>query len=178
MIAASQRSFCWPIGMERENCVSLFEDENYIYRDTFFIHFENEHRPAGDAVKSCIESLGEKYEFSDLRETDGRFESVTIRSPHDSSAMDIAYVSGEEVTEQIAGLMKDFRTITLSGDDHLKLIKLDGCNARFDIFHFEHKSDGPGEEEMLDPGGLLLVMERLAKVCEGVGLDPQSKTLF
>jgi hypothetical protein len=158
--------------------VSLFEDENYIYRDTFFIHFENEHRPTGDQVKSCIEALGEKYEFSSLCETDGKFESVTIRSPHDSSAMDISYVFGEEVIEQIAGLMRDFRTITLSGDDHLKLKKLDDCDARFDIFHFEHKSDAPDGEDMLDPGGLLLVMERLATVCDGVGLDPQSKTLL
>jgi hypothetical protein len=158
--------------------VSLFEDENYVYRDTFFIHFEDGNRPTGEQVKSCIESLGEKYEFSGLREADGKFESVTIRSPHDSSAMDISYVVGEEVTEQIAGLMSDFRTITLSGDDHVKLKKLDGCNARFDIFHFEHKSDAPEGEDMLDPGGLLLVMERLASVCDGIGLDPQSKTLL
>lgn len=155
--------------------MSLFEDENYVYRDTFFIHFENEHRPSGDQIKACIESLGEKYEFNNLREDDGKFESVTIRSPHDSSAMDISFVSGEEVLEQVADLMKDFRTITLSGEDHKKLQKLDQCNARFDIFHFEHKSDG---EELLDPGGLLLVMERLADVCQGVGLDPQSKTLL
>ncbi len=158
--------------------MSLFEDENYIYRDTFFIHFADDHRPTGAEVKSCIESLGEKYEFADLRESDGKFESVTIRSPHDSSAMDISYVAGEEVVEQVAALMLDFRTITLSGDDHRKLKKLDDCNARFDIFHFEHKSDGPEGEELLDPGGLLLVMERLASVCDGVGLDPQSKTLL
>ncbi len=92
--------------------------------------------------------------------------------------MDITFVFGAEVQEQVADLMKDFRTITLSGDDHQKLKKLDSCNARFDIFHFEHKSDGPPGEEMLDPGGLLLVMERLASVCQGVGLDPQSKTLL
>ena len=170
--------FLLAIETERESCVSLFEDENYIYRDTFFIHFESENRPTGAQVKSCIESLGEKYEFSNLRESDGKFESVTIRSPHDSSAMDITYVSGEEVVEQVASLMVDFRTITLSGDDHQKLKKLDACNSRFDIFHFEHTSDGASGEEMLDPGGLLLVMERLASICDGVGLDPQSKTLL
>ena len=74
--------------------------------------------------------------------------------------------------------MNDFRTITLSGDDHKKLKMLDGCNSRFDIYHFEQQSPEGGAEEMLDPGGLLLVMERLAEVCKGVGLDPQSKTLL
>jgi len=157
--------------------VSLFEDDSYVYRDTFFIHFENDDRPTGAQVRSCIESLGEKYEFSNLNETDGKFESITIRSPHDSSAMDIVFVQGQEVLEQVADLMKDFRTITLSGDDHQKLKKLESCDARFDIFHFEFKTDTT-DIEMLDPGGLLLVMERLASVCNGVGLDPQSKTLL
>ena len=158
--------------------MSLFEDENYIYRDTFFIHFKLEHRPSGGQVKSCIETLGEKYEICGLREKDGDFESVTIRSPQDSSAMDITFVQGEEVLEQIADLMQDFKTITLSGEDHQKLKTLNGCDARFDIYHFEQRSGGSGEEDMLDPGGLLLVMERLANACEGVALDPQSKTLL
>ena len=158
--------------------MSLFEDDTFVYRDTFFIHFEIEDRPTGAQVKSCIDALGDKYELSELRETDGQFESLTIRSPHDSSAMDITFVEGEEVLEQIADLMRDFKTITLSGDDHQKLTKLSKCNARFDIYHFEQKSDPTIEEEMLDPGGLLLVMERLASVCQGVGLDPQSKTLL
>ena len=74
--------------------------------------------------------------------------------------------------------MREFRTITLSGDDHKKLKDLSECNARFDIFHFEQTPDDAGAEAMLDPGGLLLVMERLASVSQGVGLDPQSKTLF
>ena len=158
--------------------MSLFEDENYIYRDTFFIHFNLENRPTGEKVKSCIEAIGERYEISGLREQDGRFESVTIRSPQDSSAMDITFVQGEEVLEEIADLLKDFKTITLSGDDHQKLKTLSHCDARFDIYHFEERSGGSGEEEMLDPGGLLLVMDRLATACEGVALDPQSKTLL
>jgi hypothetical protein len=170
--------FSFAVETELEMRVSLFEDENYIYVDTFFVHFEQENRPTGAQVRSCIKGLGDKYETSGLRETGGKFESVTIRSPQDSSAMDITCVQGEEVLEQIADLMKDFKTITLSGDDHKKLTKLSRCDARFDIYHFEQQSGGAGEEEMLDPGGLLLVMDRLTAVCEGVGLDPQSKTLL
>ena len=100
--------------------MSLFEDETYVYRDTFFVHFQNQNRPTGGQVKAAIASLGDKYELSNLRENDGRFESLTIRSPHDSSAMDITFVQGEEVTEQVKDLMGEFRTITLSGDDHKK----------------------------------------------------------
>jgi hypothetical protein len=160
------------------DAVSLFEDDNYVYRDTFFIYLKDEHRPTAQEVKECIEALGDKYETSSLKDDQGKFDSITIRSPYDSSAMDIAFIQGEEVLENVAELMRDFRTITLSGDDHKKLKALSDCNARFDVFHFEQKPDDGDDEAMLDPGGLLLVMERLASVSQGVGLDPQSKTLF
>jgi len=156
--------------------VSLFEDSSYDYRDTFFVHFEVENRPTGAAVKKAIESLGDKYEMLNLRESDELFESLTIKSPHDSSAMDITFVQGEEVLEQVKDLMKELKSATLTGDDHTKLKMLSQANARFDVYHFEQTSGG--EEEMLDPGGLFLVMERLIETCQGTGLDPQSRTLL
>ena len=72
--------------------------------------------------------------------------------------------------------MVEFKTITLMGDDSKKLKQLSECNARFDIYHFEQTSGG--EDEMLDPGGLLLVIEKLAEIAKGVGLDPQSNSLL
>ena len=156
--------------------MSLFEDSSYDHRDTFFIHFDIEDRPTGDQVRKAIASLGDKYEMSALRETDGLFESLCIKSPHDSSAMDITFVQGEEVSEQIKSLMNEFKTITLAGDDHKKLKLLSEATARFDIYHFEQTMGG--ENEMLDPSGLFLVMEKLINVCKGVGHDPQSNTLI
>ena len=36
-------------------------------------------------------------------------------------------------------------------------------------------SSGEGEEdEFLDPGALLIVLAKLANLCQGVGIDPQS----
>ncbi len=164
--------------LPKEIRVSLFEDDNYVYRDTFFIYLKAEDCPTGEQVKKAIESLGDKYEIDGLKETDGKFDSITIRSPYDSSAMDIAFIQGDEVTDNVGELLQDFRTITLSGDDHKKLKILNDCNARMDVFHFEQQSDVAGDDAMLDPGGLLLVMERLVSLTRGAGLDPQSKTLF
>jgi len=156
--------------------VSLFEDSSYEYRDTFFVHFQIENRPAADKFKKTISSLGSKYEMTNLVEDEGAFVSATIKSPQDNSAMDISLVQGDEVLEQVSELMVEFKTITLVGDDQSKLATLSQCNARFDVYHFEQTSGG--EEEMLDPGGLLLVIERLAEVAKGVGLDPQSNSLL
>lgn len=134
-------------------------------------------RPSAARLRECIDGLNEHHEIVDLIEQGGEFVSATIRSPHDSSAMDIIYVEGEEVREQVSDLMSEFKTMTLTGDDLKKLPRLQNCDARFDVFLFE-QSMAPGDEGMLDPGGLLLVMEQLAEMCDGVGIDPQSKTLL
>ena len=160
--------------------MSLFEDEAYIYRDTFFVYLKDEARPTAQAVAECFEKLGSKYEVGEIREVDDRFGSVTVKSPQDSSAMDIAFVAGDEVVEQIHNLMLEFRTMTLTGDDREKLENFRQCTARFDVFHFEEQSSSGGNspDEMIDPGGLLLVIEKLAKLTGGVALDPQSQTLL
>ena len=92
--------------------------------------------------------------------------------------MDVTYVEGEEVTEQISEMMNEFKLMTLTGDDRKKLEIFQNCDARFDVFHFEQISEALEEDEILDPGGLLLVMARLAELCGGVSLDPQSQTLL
>ncbi len=160
--------------------MSLFEDDAYLYRDTFFVYFKDENRPTTQAVAECFEKLGAKYDVGEIREIDGRFGSVTVKSPQDYSAMDIAFVTGDEVTEQIQNLILEFRTMTLTGDDREKLESFQQCTARFDVFHFEEQSNESGNSpvEMIDPGGLLLVIEKLAALTGGVALDPQSQTLL
>ena len=157
--------------------MSLFEDSRYQYRDTFFVFFEKQKRPSLDKVESTLAELGTRYKTIKSTEKDGEFESLTFVSPYDFSAMDIAVVEGEEVQTQINELMDEFKTMTLTGDDSTKLMLLNNCTARFDIFHFE-QVDGANEDEFLDPGGLLLVMEKLSELCEGVALDPQSQSLM
>ena len=158
--------------------MSLFEDDRYMYCDTFFVYLDASNRPSVDQVKTAITSGSEKYVLSDSRaEDDGSFKSITVRSPHDSSGMDIVFVSGEEVRDQVAEVVDEFRQISLVGEDFDKLNQVATANARLDVFHFEETSDSE-EPDMIDPGGLFLILEKLNKVCDGIGLDPQSKTLI
>jgi hypothetical protein len=158
--------------------VSLFEDSRFVYRDTFFVYFQLSDRPSGEQVQAVLTELGDKYACGELRQTDGKFESISVLSPQDYSAMDITFVSGDEVREQIKDMMTDFKVMTLTGDDRKKVAVFETCDARLDVFHFEQVSEGEEEDEILDPGGLLLVLERLARVCNGISLDPQSQTLL
>jgi len=157
--------------------VSLFEDSRYQYRDTFFVFFDKENRPDVDKVQACLAELGPKYDVSNVRHAESDFESVTVAIPHDCSAMDIAYEEGEEVLAQIEEVLQEFQVLTLVGDDSKKLVQIQNSTARFDIFHFEQVSVS-GEDEILDPGGLLLVMQKLCELVVGVGLDPQSQALL
>ncbi len=158
--------------------MSLFEDSRFIYRDTFFVYLQRQNRPDVEKVKAFLAEMGDKFETSGLKDNDGKLESMTIHSPQDYSAMDVTYLEGEEVLEQVKEMMKDFKLMTLTGEDQKKLQIFQNCDARFDVFHFEQVSEAQEEDEILDPGGLLLVMANLAELCGGVSLDPQSQTLL
>ena len=151
--------------------MSLFEDSRYQYRDTFFVFFQKANRPSLDKIEATLADLGSRYQTLKKSERDGEFESLTFASPYDFSAMDIVVVEGEEVQTQINELMDEFKTMTLTGEDTKKLSSLNQCTARFDIFHFE-QIDGQTEDEFLDPGGLLLVMQKLSELSDGVRLGP------
>ena len=156
--------------------MSLFEDDQYQYCDTYFVYFDHEQHPTAKAVVEALQKTDERCEISDVRELDGKFEALCLRSPHDASAMDITVVRGDEVREQINELMDEFRTMTLNGDDYQKLDMMKRADTRLDLFHFERVGDSV--EPAFDPGGLFLVLQKLNQVCSGVGLDPQSKTLI
>lgn len=157
--------------------MSLFEDNRYQYRDTFFVFFQKENRPGLDKIEATLAELGSRYETMKRSEKDGEFEALTFASPYDFSAMDIVVVEGEEVRTQINEMMDEFKRMTLTTDDSKKIELLNNCTARFDIFHFE-QTDGQTEDEFLDPGGLLLVMQKLSELSDGIALDPQSHSLL
>lgn len=157
--------------------MSLFENDQYRWRETYFVLFHSSDRPASATVERALQELGSRHEFSGARtDSDGRFEFATLESPYDFAAMDIAYIEGEDVSNQVSELNEQLKHATLNGDELKKLAKLHDCDARFDIFHFEKVVSD--EDEFLDPGALLLVLEKLAQLCNGVGIDGQSNSIM
>lgn len=154
--------------------MSLFKNEQYEYCDTFFIYLMDENRPTLDAVNAALQELGQRCVVENVKEEDGKFLSATIKFASDCSAMDIVYVNGAEVVAQLNEIKEDLRTVTLTLDSQDALKKMSGCEARFDIFHFEEQNPNT-EDEFLDPGGLLTVIGAISSTCDGVGYDPQSQ---
>ena len=157
--------------------MSLFGNDKYQWRETYFVYFHQTDRPLADDVAAAL--ADGRSELGEVRaDTDGGFEAITVRSSEDFSAMDIIYVTGDEIAEQIEEVLRSLIKQTLTEDDQHKMNLIGECDARFDIFHFEEIQAGNEGEEFLDPGALLLVMERLARLCRGVGIDPQSGSLI
>ncbi|MBM4093972.1 MAG: hypothetical protein FJ276_31885 [Planctomycetes bacterium] len=161
--------------------MSLFENEGYRWRETYFVLFRSKDRPSAEAIIEWIKTLGPRYEVQELRRDEqGLFESLTLLSPDDFAAMDITYIVGEEVQEQVSTLCKEVAFDRLGKQERRKWDRLKSCDARFDIYHFEQVVLPDGEEDdesFLDPGALLIVLQHIAKLCHGVGVDPQSGTL-
>lgn len=160
--------------------MSLFENSEYRWRETYFVLFEESHRPTIATAKAALLRLGTKFEVSELVENEeGFFESLTLVSPYDFAAMDISYVAGEDVLVQVTELKQELKHATLTEKELAQLQRLATCDARFDIYHFQKISEGEeDDEEFLDPGTLLLVLEKFTRLCQGVGVDPQSGTLM
>jgi hypothetical protein len=158
--------------------MSLFEDDRYRWRETYFVLFRESNRPLAKAVEQTLKELGGRYEIAELKaDEQARFESLTLHSPYDYAAMDIAYLAGDDVRAHVDEIMKELKESSLTKLEKAKLKQLEECDARFDIYHFEQLVDEE-EDEYLDPGALLIVLERLAKLANGVGIDPQSGALM
>lgn len=162
--------------------MSMFERDEYKWRETYFVLFDSAKRPTLSQIEGVLRDLNERFELTNATaDEDGRFESITVMSPEDYAALDISYEAGEEVVEQAKTLNQEMKSSAADNEERAKLKQLLGCDARFDLLHFEQMTeDEPDEDEldeMLDPSALLIVMDALVELTGGVGVDPASGTL-
>jgi hypothetical protein len=161
--------------------MSLFADSRYQWRETYFVLFDHQHRPKAADVKRVLAELGPRIEVHALTAgPHGYLESMTVLSHADAAGMDVTYVEGEEVKEQIVQLRQQWKSKQAGIREKPHLARALHADARFDIYHFEEISDLPDEEDdgPLDPGTLLLVLNKLARLCHGEALDPQTGELL
>jgi hypothetical protein len=161
--------------------MSLFADSRYQWRETYFVLFDHKHRPKAEEVQKALAALGPRLEVSELvAGKAGLLESMTVLSHVDAAGMDVTFVEGEEVKEQITQLKEEWRGKKTTDKEKAHLERALHADARFDVYHFEEVSFLPDEEDdgPLDPGTLLLVLNRLAKLCHGEALDPQTGELL
>lgn len=161
--------------------MSTFERDDYKWRETYFVLFDDSRRPTLKAVERAIRELNARFELSGgTADDEGRFESVTVLSPDDYAALDISYMVGEEVREAGAAFYEEMREGATDSEEAAKIERLLTLDARFDLLHFEQvtASSDDDPDELLDPSTLLVVLETLVDLTHGVGVDPQSGTVL
>ena len=161
--------------------MSLFADSRYQWRETYFVLFDRQHRPKAAEIRQAMHELRPRIEVHEVSGNSAGFmESMTVLSHADAAGMDVTYVEGEEVKEQIIQLRQEWKSKRPDAKEQPHLARALHADARFDIFHFEEISEIPDEEDdgPLDPGTLLLVLNRLARLCHGEALDPQTGELL
>jgi hypothetical protein len=160
----------------------MFEDDQYRWRETYFVLFDAKKRPRMERVKKVLAAQSDRYALANLGADDyGRFESLTLLAPDDFAALDICFTAGEEVREQAEQLIKEMRPGATSPADQARLRRIAQATGRFEILHFEQvveAGDDDEQDEMLDPSAVLIVLGVLAKLTDGVAVDPQSGTFM
>tara|TARA_B110000438_G_scaffold174768_1_gene167005 strand:+ start:1328 stop:1816 length:489 start_codon:yes stop_codon:yes gene_type:complete len=158
--------------------MSLFDDSNYRWRDTFLVLFDDEQRPTVELALSAIQQIG-KFEVRNSSESESQhIESITITSNVDLTGLEILYVAGAEVVEETEALVVELTEEAMLLGQENALVQLSAANARFDILHFEKITENSNElsddDELMDPGSLLTVTAALADLVNGVAVDPSS----
>ena len=157
--------------------MSLFANSRYQWRETYFVLFQRKHRPKAADVKRALAELGSRIEVQELTaDPEGYLESLTVVSHADAAGMDITYVDGPEVREQLAELRQQWKRRPAEPRERAHLERALAAEVRFDVYHFEEVSDFSEDEDdgPLDPGTLLLILGKLARLCHGEAFDPQS----
>ena len=162
--------------------MSTFEDDRYRWRETYFVLFPADRRPTLKIVEKRLAALNKRYGLENpSADEDGMFDSLTLISPDDFAAMDICYISGTEVLEHNEELVAELGS-TVEPEQKAIFKRIKRYDGRFDVLHFEQKSDSAEEDDeaddMLDPSALLAVLEQLARITGGVAIDPQSGTIL
>jgi hypothetical protein len=162
--------------------MSMFEDNRYRWRETYFVLFHAKRRPTLKSLTKMLSALNRRFELTNLNADDqGLVDSLTLISPDDFAALDICYTSGAEVIEQTVALVGDLRKLGPDEPPPVPWEEINRYDGRFDVLHFEQiaeADDEDADDDMLDPGALLLVLSALAKHTGGVAIDPQAGTFI
>jgi len=159
------------------------------WRETYFILFPQDRRPALDQVAKALSLANDRYQLDNLSADEGGLiQSILVESAEDHAAVEISYEVGEGVIEQNLEWAKQLQE-ELPPDQLQELLRSD---ARLDVAHFERVpvsgGDLPAEAsplsgelgeddddfEMLDPMCLLTVVDALSQITNGLAYDPAS----
>ncbi|MDR1483358.1 MAG: hypothetical protein LBT09_00895 [Planctomycetaceae bacterium] len=117
--------------------MTLFDDERYAWRETYFVLFEPAMRPRFVDVRRNFDIHAGCFSMLDKKVgNDDAMESITIASYEDHAAIEVVYSEGEIVLSESNAL---FATISKDcpARERELLRKAKKLSARYSVLHFE-----------------------------------------
>ncbi len=117
--------------------MSLYDDDRYSWRETYFVLFEPQRRPRLAELRRELRPLKESVKIVDAETDDvGFFTKLTVASYEDHSALEIVFRQGADVAAEMNAL---FRVLGegCSGKEKERLETACRQAAKFDVLHFE-----------------------------------------
>ncbi|MDR0522580.1 MAG: hypothetical protein LBH00_12120 [Planctomycetaceae bacterium] len=117
--------------------MTLFDDNRYDWRETYFIYCEPEHRPELTEFYRVLRTHAPLLSVTEGEtEPDDLIRKLTIASYEDHAAVEAVYREGDDILAE-ARLLVHSLTKDASECNTGQLQKVSRCRARFDIHHFE-----------------------------------------
>ena len=117
--------------------MTLFDDDRYNWRETYFVYFESAHRPKLTEVRRALKTYAPLFTILDSKaEPEGNLVEMTIASYENHAALEIVYREGSDVQAEAQHFVRSLANEATEEElSHLQ--KIERCMARFDIQHFE-----------------------------------------
>ena len=117
--------------------MTLFEDDRYNWRETYFVYFESSHRPKLTEVRRALKISAPLLSILDSKaESQGHLVAMTIASYENHAAMEMVYREGNDVLLEAQHLVRSLKE-EATPKELAQLQKIVRCKTRFDIHHFE-----------------------------------------
>ncbi|MDR2755882.1 MAG: hypothetical protein LBC20_09265 [Planctomycetaceae bacterium] len=117
--------------------MSLFSDERYTWRETYFVLFDPAMRPRLSDVRRELRHVAGTLTILDNKaEPNGNLVSMTVASYEDHAALEIAYHEGNNVHSEI-GLLTELLEKGSTPKEKEQLHHAKKYCAKFEILHFE-----------------------------------------
>ena len=121
--------------------MTLFDDNRYDWRETYFVYFEGSHRPKLPGIRRALRTHAPFLSIPNTKtDPDGNLVEMTIASYEDHAALEIVYREGNEILVEAQNLVQSLQE-DASEEERLQLQQIVQCQARFDIHHFEQTAD-------------------------------------
>jgi len=121
--------------------MTLFEDDRYDWRETYFVYFESSHRPKLPEIRRALKTYVPFFSILNSKaEFDGNLVAMTIASYENHAALEITYREGKDVLTEIKQLVLSLK-MDATAEELLKLQKAAQYKARFDVHHFEQTAE-------------------------------------